>query len=52
MEYCHVSWTEAWGMTITYRKWLIDRKKKEQQKLAEAEKKAVKAPPSRPGRKK
>lgn len=47
MEYCHVSWTEAWGMTIAYRKWLIERKRKENEKRAEAEKKAAKQPAGR-----
>jgi hypothetical protein len=51
MEYCRVSWTEAWGMSIAYRKWLIERKKKEEEKKAEAQKKAQKQAPSKPSRK-
>lgn len=50
MEYCNVSWSEGWEMSIEYRKWLIERKKKELEKKKEAEDKArgkvtPKAPP-------
>jgi len=48
MEYCHFSWTEAWNLPIEYRKWFIERKQKENQRIKEANEKAKKtAPPPR-----
>ena len=45
MEYCNFTWTEAWELPIVYRKWMIDRKQKELDKKAEAEKKGNNPPP-------
>jgi hypothetical protein len=51
MEYCHFSWDEAWDLPIEYRKWYIDRKKKENDRIKEArdrEKKGSRPPPKNP----
>lgn len=48
MEYCHFSWTESWNLPIEYRKWYIERKRKENERIKEAQDKAhKKAPPPR-----
>lgn len=47
MEYCHFSWTEAWDLPIEYRKWIFERKKKENERLKEENEKGKRrsAPP-------
>lgn len=53
MEYCHFSWSEAWDLPIEYRKWIIERKQKEEDKKREAMEKAKgkrTAPPPSPKR--
>ena len=53
LEYCHVSWTEAWDMPIVYRHWLLERKKKEVEKRKEESNRSANrvtsAPPRRMG---
>lgn len=39
-EYCHVSYTEFWDIPIELRKWWVERKKKENEKIKEAQDKA------------
>ena len=38
----NISWTEAWDLPIEYRKWLLDREKKQRQKEKEEMEKAAK----------
>ena len=46
MEYCHFSWTEAQSIPVVYRKWFIQRKQKEEEKIKEAREKAKKNAPA------
>lgn len=39
MEYCHFSWDEALDLPIEYRKWFIQRKQQENERIKEAAKK-------------
>lgn len=39
MEYCHFTWTEAWDIPVTYRKWFVERKQKEEKRKEEEAKK-------------
>lgn len=54
MEYCHFSWEEAWDLPIEYRRWFIERKQKENERVKEANEKAAKGrkqsspPPRKP----
>jgi len=46
-EYCHISWTEAWDIPIEYRKWLIERKQKENERIKAAREKNKPPPPKK-----
>lgn len=46
MEYCHFSMTEAWALPVPYRKWFVERKEKENKKIAEARKKQKSSSPA------
>lgn len=48
MEYCHFSWEECWSLPIEYRRWFLDRKNKENEKIKEAREKAKKKVPTPP----
>ena len=48
MEYCNVSWLEAWDIPISYRKWLIERKRKENEKRNEHANKGKQSPKPTP----
>ena len=51
IEYCKVSWADAWDMPVVYRHWFIERKQKENEKKKEAENKSRGKTTSPPPRK-
>jgi hypothetical protein len=48
MEYCHFTWKECWELPREYRKWFLDRKNKENEKIKEAQAKNKRNAPAPP----